>query len=125
VCQAATDSATVPVPSLPDFTPTGSSWINQVERWFGFLTDQMIRRGAHKNVQALEADIRAWIKNWNDDPKPFIWTKTAEEILDSQLSPASADGFQAQHTSGVAIRRVAPPRMGSAAGDAAQARGTR
>jgi transposase len=65
------------------FTPTSSSWINQVERWFGFLADQMLRRGAHKNVQALEADIRTWVKNWNDDPKPFIWTKTAEEILDS------------------------------------------
>ena len=62
------------------FTPTGSSWINQVERWFGFLTDQMIRRGVHKSVQALEADIRAWIATWNDDPRPFIWTKTAEEI---------------------------------------------
>jgi transposase len=68
------------------FTPTGSSWINQVERWFGFLTDQMIRRGVHKNVQAIEADIRTWIENWNDDPKPFIWTKTAEEILDSLAS---------------------------------------
>jgi transposase len=65
------------------FTPTGSSWINQVERWFAFLTDQMIRRGAHKSVQALEADIRAWIVAWNDDPKPFVWKKTAEEILDS------------------------------------------
>jgi len=65
------------------FTPTGSSWINQVERWFGFLTDQMIRRGVHKSVQALEADIRAWIGNWNQDPRPFAWTKTAEEILDS------------------------------------------
>ncbi|MEY9988551.1 transposase/transposase-like protein [Streptomyces sp. V4I8] len=65
------------------FTPTGSSWINQVERWFGFLADQKIRRGAHKNVQVLEADIRAWVKDWNEDPKPFIWTKTAEEILDS------------------------------------------
>ncbi|WP_409471681.1 hypothetical protein [Streptomyces sp. HC307] len=53
------------------------------ERWFGFLADQKIRRGAHKNVQALEADIRAWVKDWNEDPKPFIWTKTAEEILDS------------------------------------------
>ena len=52
------------------FTPTGSSWINQVERWFGFLADQMIRRGAHKNVRALEADIRTWVKNWNEDPKP-------------------------------------------------------
>jgi transposase len=65
------------------FVPTGSSWLNQVERWFGFLTDQMIRRGAHKSVQALEADIRSWIATWNDDPKPFIWKKTAEEILDS------------------------------------------
>jgi transposase len=65
------------------FTPTGSSWINQVERWFGFLTDQKIRRGAHKSVQALEADIRAWITDWNNNPRPFIWTKTAEEILES------------------------------------------
>src|SRR6266513_2972508 len=65
------------------FTPTGSSWINQVERWFGFLTDQMIRRGVHKSVQALEADIRDWIENWNANPRPFAWTKTAEEILDS------------------------------------------
>ena len=65
------------------FTPTSSSWINQVERWFGFLADQKIRRGAHKSVHALEADIRAWIKNWNEDPTPFTWTKTAEEILDS------------------------------------------
>jgi transposase len=65
------------------FTPTGSSWINQVERWFGFLTDQKIRRGAHKSVQALEADIRAWITDWNTHPRPLIWTKTAEEILDS------------------------------------------
>jgi transposase len=65
------------------FTPTGSSWLNQVERWFGFLTDQKIRRGAHKSVHALEHDIRSWIKAWNDDPKPFVWKKTAEEILDS------------------------------------------
>jgi transposase/transcriptional regulator with XRE-family HTH domain len=65
------------------FTPTGSSWINQVERWFGYLTDQMIRRGVHKSVQALEADIRAWIEDWNENPRPFTWTKTADEILDS------------------------------------------
>jgi transposase len=65
------------------FTPTGSSWINQVERWFGYLTDQKIRRGAHKSVQALEADIRAWIADWNTNPRPFKWTKTADEILES------------------------------------------
>jgi hypothetical protein len=65
------------------FTPTGSSWLNQVERWFGFLTDQLIRRGVHKSVQALEHQIREWVSTWNDDPKPFVWKKTAEEILDS------------------------------------------
>jgi transposase len=65
------------------FTPTGSSWINQVERWFGYLTAQKIRRGVHKSVQALEADIRAWIENWNQNPRPFAWTKTADEILES------------------------------------------
>lgn len=65
------------------FTPTGSSWINQVERWLGYLTDKLIRRGVHKSVQALEADIRAWIDTWNQNPRPFLWTKTAEQILDS------------------------------------------
>jgi len=65
------------------FTPTGSSWINQVERWFGLLTDQLLRRGVHKSVAALEKDVRGWITAWNDDPKPFRWTKTADEILDS------------------------------------------
>jgi transposase len=50
------------------FTPTGSSWINQVERWFGYLTDQKIRRGVHKSVQALEAGIRDWISTWNENP---------------------------------------------------------
>lgn len=65
------------------FTPTGSSWINQVERWFAYLTDQLVRRGVHKSVARLEADIRRWIADWNTEPKPFVWTKTAEEILES------------------------------------------
>jgi len=65
------------------FTPTGPSWMNQVERWFGLLTDKLIRRGVHTSVQALENDIRAWIATRNDNPRPFTWTKTAEEILDS------------------------------------------
>jgi transposase/transposase-like protein len=65
------------------FTPTYSSWVNQVERWFGFLDDQKIRRGTHTSVQALEADIRTWVAAWNNNPTPFIWTKTAEEILES------------------------------------------
>jgi len=65
------------------FTPAGSSWINQVQRWSGFMTAQMIRRGVHKSVQALESGIRAWIKNWNQYPRPFTWNKAADEILDS------------------------------------------
>jgi transposase len=65
------------------FTPTGSSWINQVERWFSYLTTDLLQRGVYKNVQALEKDIRQWIQSWNADPKPFVWKKTAEEILNS------------------------------------------
>jgi transposase len=65
------------------FTPTGSSWMNQVERWFGLLTDKLIRRGVHTSVQALENDIRDWIATWNGNPRPFTWTKTADEILSS------------------------------------------
>jgi transposase len=65
------------------FTPTGSSWMNQVERWFGLLTDKLIRRGVHTSIQALENDIRHWIDTWNDNPRPFTWTKTADQILSS------------------------------------------
>ncbi len=65
------------------FTPTSSSWLNQVERWFAYITDELIRRGSHTSVQALEADIRAWVATWNENPRPFIWTKTAEQILES------------------------------------------
>ena len=65
------------------FVPTSSSWLNQVERWFAELTTKLLQRGVHKNVQALEADIRNWIKTWNENPKPFVWTKTADEILEA------------------------------------------
>ena len=64
------------------FTPTGSSWLNLVERWFAELTNKQIRRGAHTSVQELEADIRAWIAAWNTEPRPYVWTKTTEEILE-------------------------------------------
>jgi transposase len=65
------------------FTPTSSSWLNLVERWFGELTTKKLQRGAHRSVTELNADIRAWITTWNENPKPYIWTKTAEQILDS------------------------------------------
>jgi transposase len=64
------------------YTPTYSSWLNQVERWFAYLTDDLLRRGDHRSVQALEKDIRDWTATWNEDPRPFIWTKTAEQILE-------------------------------------------
>jgi len=65
------------------FTPTYSSWVNLVERFFGYVTADLLQRSDHRSVQALEADIRAWIKAWNDEPKPFVWTKTADQILGS------------------------------------------
>jgi transposase len=65
------------------FTPTYSSWLNLVERWFGELTTKWLRRGTHRSVAELERSIQSWIATWNEDPRPFVWTKTAEEILDS------------------------------------------
>lgn len=65
------------------FTPTSSSWLNLVERWFAELTNRKLRRSAHRSVTELEADIRAWINEWNKNPKPFVWTKTADQILDT------------------------------------------
>lgn len=65
------------------FTPTGASWINLVERWFGVLTERQIRRGTHRSTPQLEAAILRYIADGNRHPKPFVWTKTADEILAS------------------------------------------
>jgi transposase len=65
------------------FTPTYSSWLNLVERFIAELTTKWLRRGSHRSVAELEQSIRTWIDTWNDDPKPFVWTKTADQILDS------------------------------------------
>jgi transposase len=67
----------------PHFTPTYSSWLNLVERWFAELTNRKLRRSTHRSVAALEADVQAWIEAWNANPKPFIWTKTADQILET------------------------------------------
>jgi len=56
--------------------------MNLVERWFSALTTKKLQRSAHDSVAELAADITAWVDTWNDDPKPFVWTKTADEILD-------------------------------------------
>ncbi|NEW75367.1 IS630 family transposase [Streptomyces rhizosphaericus] len=65
------------------FTPTSASWLNLVERWFAELTCRKLRRSAHRSVAELERDIRGWINEWNKNPKPFVWTKTADDILDT------------------------------------------
>ena len=65
------------------FTPTSASWLNLVERWFAELTERKLRRGTHRTVAALNTDIRAWITTWNQDPKPYVWVKTADQILDN------------------------------------------
>ena len=65
------------------FTPTGASWINLVERWFAALTEKQLRRGVHRSTRELEDAIRLYIELGNAHPKPFIWTKTADEILAS------------------------------------------
>ena len=63
------------------FTPVGSSWINQIETWFGIITRQAIRRGTFTSVKVLITQIRDYIDHWNADAQPFTWTATADEIL--------------------------------------------
>jgi len=65
------------------FTPTYSSWLNLVERWFAELTNKWLRRGSHRSTKELESAIRHWTDHWNEDPKPFVWHKSADEILDT------------------------------------------
>lgn len=63
------------------FIPTHSSWLNQVERWFAMLTEKQIKRGSHHSVRDLKRSIKEFIDAHNEDPKPFIWTKTADQIV--------------------------------------------
>jgi transposase len=65
------------------FTPTYSSWLNLVERWLAELTTKWLRRGTHRSVPELQQAIQAWIDTWNDNPRPFVWTKTADQILET------------------------------------------
>jgi transposase len=65
------------------FTPTSSSWLNLVERWFAELTTKKLQRGTHRTVRELNTDIRNWIATWNDNPRPYVWTRTADQILES------------------------------------------
>lgn len=68
------------------FTPTSASWLNLVERWFAELTNKWLRRSAHRTVAELKAAIEEWLAMWNKNPRPFIWTKSADQILDNIAS---------------------------------------
>jgi len=72
------------------FTPTSSSWLNLVEGWFSLLTKKRLQRGVFNSIDALTEAIEVWTEHWNDDPKPFIWTKTAEAILTKQRRARAA-----------------------------------
>jgi transposase len=63
------------------FTPTSSSWLNLVESWFSQLTNHRLKKGAFNSVAQLEDEIGIWTECWNEDPKPFIWKKAADEII--------------------------------------------
>ena len=65
------------------FTPTSASWLNLVERWFAELTTKKLAAAHTAPSAQLNTDIRAWIDTWNENPQPFVWTKTADQILDS------------------------------------------
>ena len=68
------------------FTPTYSSWMNMVERWFAELTEKWLRRGTHRSTKELKDSIAHWVQQWNDDPRPFVWHKSADEILTTLAS---------------------------------------
>lgn len=68
------------------FTPTSASWLNLVERWFAELTNKQLKRSSYRSVRDLEGDIRNWMKHWNNEPKPFVWVKTADQILEALAS---------------------------------------
>ena len=80
------------------FTPTHASWLNQVERWFARLTQRQIKRASHRSVQELEAAIRQFIAVHNQQPKPFHWTKSADQILASIARFATATLAAQSHT---------------------------
>jgi len=86
------------------FTPTYASWINLGERWFAAIANQRIRRGVFRSVKALEAAIREYIHVHNQNPKPFVWTRTADPILASlarfaqRTCPSAPDGLKSRIT---------------------------
>lgn len=95
------------------FTPTYSPWINQVERWLADLTRRRLRRGVHRSTRALEDAIRLYLVAYDDDPRLFVWVKTADELL-ARIEHASrvlsTRGCGSRGTRGAQVRRRATAR---------------
>jgi transposase len=95
------------------FTPIGSSWLNQIEIWFGILTRQSIRRGTFSSVNVLIKQIRDYINSWNQSAKPFTWTATAGEVLAKVRLVAPAEALSRLWRSRVLSRQTLLERQGS------------
>src|SRR5438445_3285358 len=94
-----------------DFTPTSTSWLNQVERFFALITERMIRRGTFRSVEELERAIYAWLPNWNNKPQPFVWKATAYVILDKVRRCKELAGTPHQNPAhGATLWRLTSPR---------------
>ena len=87
------------------FVPTSSSWLNLVERWFGELDNKAIRRGIFRSVDELKSSIDAFLKAWNEDPKPFVWTATVESITEKLSRRQTLEKIQPGCTSAPARKR--------------------
>ena len=95
------------------FTPTYSSWLNLVERWFAELTERWLRRGSHRSTKELVASIRSWVEDWNENPRPFVWHKSADEICRRSL--LIANGSLTQDTSSSQSKSRSSPACAVAA----------
>jgi transposase len=92
------------------FTPTASSWLNLIERWFQELTDKRLRRGVFTSVADLTAAITEWAEHWNPDAKPFVWKATAEQVITKVRADANPPPDQSTRCSGGRHRRCGSVR---------------
>src|SRR5450756_1189292 len=98
------------------FTPTSSSWVNLIERWFKELTDKRLRRGVFTNVLELVEAITTWGSHWNEDPSPFIWHASADELIEKVQrgrAPSTARPIQRRSTRSRARRPLPCPSAGT------------
>ncbi len=102
------------------FTPTSSSWMNLVERWFAEITNKWIRRGTHRSVKELATSIAYWVATWNDDPRPYVWHKTADEIFDSLAFYCERISESGQHGTALALSGLRLGKVEGSAGDLGQ-----